>query len=234
MPFEQRIPHPLRANGVQCYAPIASGVYGISNARGWIYIDQTGNIQGALLEHLRDVNSTVLKWEPTGFVFETCQGEQSRIRQDCLVLDTHPSATAGRRGVTSPLYERGSILNNKIPPSRFILKGFAQDQGLRRFTFEAIEADHVRTQFTVHADLALIRNYGIHIQELPLLCRELLERHADTKAIRGLTFTEEDMRLFSADRLIAKQAAAQKRKPPRRPPPNTAGTASPLSMQTRA
>jgi hypothetical protein len=105
--------------------------------------------------------------------------------------------------------------SNRILVSRFILTGFSQDKGARQFAFEHIGTDHIRTKFTVQADLALIRGYGIHIQELPLLCRELLERCTDPEAVR-LIFTEEDMRLLSEARLLEKQSAARKRKP--RPP----------------
>ena len=38
MPFTQHIPRVFTATGVRMYAPMASGVYGISNAREWIYI----------------------------------------------------------------------------------------------------------------------------------------------------------------------------------------------------
>jgi hypothetical protein len=95
MSFEQRIPHPLTANGVQRYAPIVPGIYGMSNARQWVYIGQTENIQGALLQHLRDLDTTVLKWEPTGFVFEACTGEQRQTRQDSLVLEYAPICNRG-------------------------------------------------------------------------------------------------------------------------------------------
>ena len=57
MPFEQLVPLPFTPKAVQTHAPIASGVYGISNAREWIYIGETDNIQGALFEHLRDLFS---------------------------------------------------------------------------------------------------------------------------------------------------------------------------------
>jgi hypothetical protein len=101
------------------------------------------------------------------------------------------------------------------------LTGFAQEHGFRRFDFEGIEADHTRSEFTVRADLALIRNYGIHVQDLPLLCRELLER-ADSDAHR-LTFTEEDMRQYQANRLTEQRAADQKKRHPRRPVPASTG-----------
>jgi hypothetical protein len=105
------------------------------------------------------------------------------------------------------------MTNNKNQSPRFVLKGFSQDQRFRQFNFESVGADSVRTQFTVHADLTLIQTYGIHIQDLPLLCRELLERRSDSEVLHRLTFTEEDMRVFRDDRLLAKLAAAKKRKP---------------------
>lgn len=114
-------------------------------------------------------------------------------------------------------------MNSRIPQQRFILKGFSQEQGIRRFLFEGIEEDHGRSQFTVHADLNLARIYGIHLQDLPLLCRELLERRADSEAVRRLVFTEEEMRQHRADRVAAQEVAAQKRKTPRRRPSENLG-----------
>lgn len=106
-------------------------------------------------------------------------------------------------------------------PCRYILTGFKPEQGFRRFDFECVAADNSRTPFTVRADLALIRTYGIHVQELPLLCRELLER-TDSDAHR-LTFTEEDMRVCQASRLTEQRAADQKRRHARRPVPASTG-----------
>jgi hypothetical protein len=53
MPFDQFIPRPLTPVAVHTYAPTESGVYGISNAREWIYIGETDDIQNALLGHLQ-------------------------------------------------------------------------------------------------------------------------------------------------------------------------------------
>jgi hypothetical protein len=100
MSFEMRIPHPFTPNGVRTYAVAAAGVYGLSNAREWIYVGQSDNIQNALLEHLRTLDSAVLRWAPSGFVFETCVGEARRLRQDCLVLEYAPicNSAEARRG----------------------------------------------------------------------------------------------------------------------------------------
>jgi hypothetical protein len=108
---------------------------------------------------------------------------------------------------------------------QYILTGFRQNNGVRIFAFEGIEQDRSRTAYAVRADVALIRRYGIQLQELPLLCRELLERRVGGQDKRILTYTEEDMRLQADVRSAARDAAAQKRKAPRRSSPEPAGAA---------
>jgi len=44
MPFDQSIPQPLTPVAVNAHAPTASGVYGLSNSREWVYIGETDNI----------------------------------------------------------------------------------------------------------------------------------------------------------------------------------------------
>ena len=96
MPFDQFTPRILSLTGVNAYAPPVSGVYGISNAREWIYIGETDNIQFALLDHLQKVNTAIMKRHPTGFVFEVCDQAKRAARQDRLVLEYEP--TVNRRG----------------------------------------------------------------------------------------------------------------------------------------
>src|SRR5579859_5539370 len=107
---------------------------------------------------------------------------------------------------------------------QFNLLGFTESTGFRVFAFEGINADRTRTGFTVRADLALTRRYGIRLQELPLLCRGLLERQVLGEELRMLTFTEADMSLFSSDRA---RTDALKKKSPRRAP--TAQTAAAMA-----
>lgn len=102
------------------------------------------------------------------------------------------------------------------PKTQFILKGFSQELGSRVFEFEGVEADRSRTVFTVTADLALTRRYGIQLQDLPLLCRAVLERNHEGSEKRAFAYTEADMRVH-ADHAIARAEAAKQRKPPRRP-----------------
>jgi hypothetical protein len=90
MAFEQITPRPFTPLAIQMYAPAVSGVYGISNAREWIYIGQTDDIQRALLAHLEDAKTALMKREPTGFVYEMCEGPKRPARQDRLVLEYEP------------------------------------------------------------------------------------------------------------------------------------------------
>jgi len=96
---------------------------------------------------------------------------------------------------------------------QFVLTGFTHDTGFRVFAFDRIGEDRVRTKCTVRTDLALVRTYGIHVQELPLLCRGLLDRSDESEEIKSLTFTEEEMRAWAK----ARDEAVTKRKAPHRP-----------------
>ena len=100
MPFDQLTPRPLTPGGVRAYAPVASGVYGISNAREWIYIGTADNIQGALQAHLQDFRSSLMQRAPTGFVFEICEAALRPGRQDRLVLEYEPTCNRRLRGAS--------------------------------------------------------------------------------------------------------------------------------------
>lgn len=97
----------------------------------------------------------------------------------------------------------------------FILTGFRQDLGFRVYAFERRDAELSRMAFTVKADLDLLRRYDIRLQELPLLCRSLLERGQAAEQ-HTLTFTEDEMRACAASRTAAREDAARKKKIPRK------------------
>ncbi|MFZ0592139.1 MAG: hypothetical protein WAM39_16860 [Bryobacteraceae bacterium] len=107
---------------------------------------------------------------------------------------------------------------------QFSLVGFSQDTGFRVFAFEGVGADRTRTTYTVRADLALTRRYGIRMQELPLLCRGLLERRGEGEQMYAVTFTEEEMCLHAHNCEEARHAAMLKRKPTRRVPTGQTGS----------
>jgi len=113
----------------------------------------------------------------------------------------------------------------KTAKIQFVLTGFTHDLGFRVFAFERMGEDRIRSQCTVKADLALTRRYGIQIQELPLLCRGLLDRREESDETRSLTFTEEEIRAFAQERAAAREKAASKKKPPQRPSGENLGAA---------
>ena len=73
------------------HAPVTGGVYGISNAREWIFIGVAENIQDALLTHLQDPQASMMKRLPTGFVFEVCESAKRPVRADRLQFEYSPT-----------------------------------------------------------------------------------------------------------------------------------------------
>jgi len=130
--------------------------------------------------------------------------------------------------MTLPIRQHPVRSDNRL---QFVSVGFTQEAGCRVFAYEVVFPDHVRTRFTVCADLALSRQFGIQLQELPLMCMGILEHWVlENKALvteegmgkRALTFTEEAMRRYSDEFAAARTAAALKRNVPRRRPTNAA------------
>ena|SRR5579871_3480106 len=101
MPFEQITPRPFTHGAILNYAPATTGIYGISNAREWIYIGETDDIRQTLLEHLGDQNTSLMKHHPTGFVFEICGtggrvARQNRLRTEYGPACNGPSSRSAR------------------------------------------------------------------------------------------------------------------------------------------
>ncbi len=90
MPFERTLPRSFTAIAVRNYAPVTSGVYGLSNAREWIYIGESDNIQAALLAHLSEPDSELMRLAPKGFVLETCDRARRLFRQGRLIGEYRP------------------------------------------------------------------------------------------------------------------------------------------------
>jgi uncharacterized protein (DUF2235 family) len=94
---------------------------------------------------------------------------------------------------------------------QFLLTGYTQSAGIRIYAFERTE-DARRVGYTVEVDLALIPGYGIRIQDLPLLCRELLQQGDEPHEIGPLIFTEQRMRSHAARLATAREDAENKKK----------------------
>ena len=90
MPFEDCAARSFTVQSVRKNAPELSGVYGLSNAREWLFVGQGNNIRAQLLEHLNEVDTALMAQKPKGFAFELCHLPNSSRRQDALVRELEP------------------------------------------------------------------------------------------------------------------------------------------------
>ena len=102
----------------------------------------------------------------------------------------------------------------------FALTGFAPDMGFRVFAFDGIVGGVRQTGFTVRTDLSLARKHGISLQDLPLLCRGLLENMGRQDRV-ALTFTDDQMfahaKLCEEQRDLARNKRSMRKIAPKRP-----------------
>ncbi len=105
----------------------------------------------------------------------------------------------------------------------FLLTGFRQISGFRQYAFRSTGT--APENFTVRTDLNLVRKHNIPMQELPLLCRRLLEEADAPLKSHGLVFTEEAMLGYVKSRARAEEDAALKRKKHRIPVSQRVGVA---------
>ena len=103
--------------------------------------------------------------------------------------------------------------------TNFILTGFRQTNGIRYYMYQAQHDDGSSSEITVDAEMRLLLKHGIGLQELPLLCRRLLEVQDQHASLRAVTFTEDLMKEQADQRAALKQAAQAKKKTYRRTRP---------------
>jgi hypothetical protein len=106
MPFRNYRARTFKAAEIWREAPASSGVYGLSNARAWIYVGETDNIQARLLEHLEETDSFPTEGAPTGFSFELSPPDDRVARQRRLIVELDPVRN-GRIGRHSESVHRG-------------------------------------------------------------------------------------------------------------------------------
>jgi hypothetical protein len=90
VPFENHGNRSFTACSVDRNAPAASGVYGLSNSRQWLYVGATANIQAKLREHLQHPSAFLSEHSPSGFTFELSSTECRLARQNQLVVELEP------------------------------------------------------------------------------------------------------------------------------------------------
>jgi hypothetical protein len=71
------------------------GVYGLSNAREWVFVGAADDIRAALLSHLQEGDTVLKSRVPTGFTFEICHPSQRAARVSRLVTELSPVCNRG-------------------------------------------------------------------------------------------------------------------------------------------
>jgi hypothetical protein len=103
MPFKNSFGRVLTALTIVREAPEASGVFGISNSRRWLFIAETENIRASLMGYLADSPAN-LQDPAAGFSFELSPAYSRTARRDRLIAELAPlqnqssTALSRRRG----------------------------------------------------------------------------------------------------------------------------------------
>jgi len=90
VPFENHGNRPFTTTSVDKNAPAASGVYGLSNARQWIFVGETANIQAELRKHLQHPNEVLREHTASGYTYELSPAEDRVERQNRLISELAP------------------------------------------------------------------------------------------------------------------------------------------------
>src|ERR1044071_8587008 len=99
MAFERRSSYSFTAASIMQNAPEWGGIYGLSNARDWIYIHAADDIRAALLAHLNERNPTSDFRSVAGFSFELCDTGGRSKRCTCLIEELRPVVQDGALGL---------------------------------------------------------------------------------------------------------------------------------------
>ncbi len=97
------------------------------------------------------------------------------------------------------------------PKTHFILKGFSQALEFRVFEYEGLMPNAIRASFTVRIDTGLARKYGIRLQELPLLCRGVLDQCGEGEEQRSFLYSEAHMSEYASGQAAREEAAKHKK-----------------------
>ena len=138
-------------------------------------------------------------------------------------MDSEVRKPSAKPGTGAPRNGATSHSQNHRKTTEFVLSRFHQEDGIRYYIFQRPDDDGASIEFTVDADVTLLRKYGIVLQELPLLCRHLLEKQDAGSPSRAVTFSEDLMKEQADHRAAVKQAAQLKKKVYHRRSPDQLG-----------
>lgn len=92
MPFEHHGNRPFTMISIGKNAPSASGVYGLADAREWIFVGETADIRAELLKHVQNPQAFLREHPPSGFTYELSTAGQRAARRNQLVTELEPIA----------------------------------------------------------------------------------------------------------------------------------------------
>jgi hypothetical protein len=90
MPFTECAARLFTLVSIQKNAPESSGVYGLCDAREWLFVGESDNIRAHLLEHHRKITTVRERQSPMGFTFELCSPAARSARRQALVRELKP------------------------------------------------------------------------------------------------------------------------------------------------
>ena len=71
--------------------PKQSGVFGLYNEQGWVFIGQGSDLQQSLFQCLDKSRQYFWPNEPHGYTFEICNSDACNERRDALILEYYPT-----------------------------------------------------------------------------------------------------------------------------------------------
>jgi predicted GIY-YIG superfamily endonuclease len=90
MPFATNLGYAFNADTIKNMVPASSGVYGLFNNKGWVYVGESKDIERRLLEHLNTSGTCISRANPTHCIWEL-SAEHTRVqRQNALILELGP------------------------------------------------------------------------------------------------------------------------------------------------
>jgi hypothetical protein len=90
MPWSSPTGYPFTSASIGVRAPDSSGVFGLFDNDGWIFIATSDDIQRSLFLCRQKSREYFLPNEPTGYVFELVSKAASSARRDHLVFEFLP------------------------------------------------------------------------------------------------------------------------------------------------
>lgn len=94
----------------------------------------------------------------------------------------------------------------------YVLLGSQTRANVREYTFQGTTSSQRHVTFIVHVDLKAALKHRIPVQEIPLLCRRLLEEKPVADQESEVSFTEERMADYARDQATKRNTTPSNRR----------------------